>query len=130
MRRLCHEVTGRNQAKEGEEGEEEGKVQVAKSEEKGERRDEPKVPLQRGNSQTKTIRFDARLSLERARHELQRKNEPKVPLSAPLPLWWRPRPVRSAGGTAYPTGRVLSVKWDIYPEWLLEEVPLQESGDA
>ena len=30
--------------------------------------------------------------------------------------------MRSAGETAYPTGRVLSVKWDIYPEWLLEEV--------
>ena len=30
--------------------------------------------------------------------------------------------MRSAGGTAYPTGRVLSVNWDIDPEWLLEEV--------
>ena len=32
--------------------------------------------------------------------------------------------MRSAGGTAYLTGRMLSVKWDIYPEWLLKEVPL------
>ena len=30
--------------------------------------------------------------------------------------------MRSAGGTAYPTGRVLSANWDIYPVWVFEEV--------
>ena len=30
-----------------------------------------------------------------------------------VPLWYGPRPVRSAGGTAYPTERMLAVKWDI-----------------
>ena len=32
----------------------------------------------------------------------------------------------TAGETADPTGRVLSVKWDMYPGWLPEEaLPLQ-----
>ena len=35
----------------------------------------------------------------------------------------------TAGETADPTGRVLSVKWDMYPGWLPEEaLPLQVCG--
>ena len=39
----------------------------------------------------------------------------KVPLSAPLPLWYGPRPERSAEEAEDPTGRVLSGNWDMYP---------------
>ena len=40
----------------------------------------------------------------------------KVALSALLPLWYGPRPVRSAEEAEDPTDRVLSGNWDMYPE--------------
>ena len=42
----------------------------------------------------------------------------KVPLSAPLPLWYGPRPERSEEEAEDPTGRALSGNWDMYPGWL------------